>query len=75
MTVRLDAIRHHLAADNDRLREALRLIAEIAEGSTTAGSLPNIARLARNALVSAAAGNTALRQPATDPKEQKADAR
>jgi hypothetical protein len=50
----------HLAHDNDRMREALALIADIAEGSTTANSLPNIARVARNALVGAAPANPAL---------------
>lgn len=52
--VHSDAIRHHVEADNARLREALRVIADIGEASTTANSLPNIARIARNALVSAA---------------------
>lgn len=57
------AMRQHLAHDNARLREALALIADIAEGSTTANSLPNIARLARAALVSAVRENHALRHP------------
>jgi hypothetical protein len=39
-----------LTADNARLRAALELIADIGEGSTTANSLPHIARLARKAL-------------------------
>lgn len=69
MIVRSEAMRHHLAADNQRLREALTLIADIAEGSTTANSLPNIARLARNALLSAAHENEALRHPAHKPRE------
>jgi hypothetical protein len=43
----------HLAHDNARLREALHLIADIAEGSSTANSLPNVARIARNALCAA----------------------
>jgi hypothetical protein len=42
-----------IAHENQRLREALALIADIASGSTTANSLPNIARLARNALTDA----------------------
>lgn len=33
--------------------EALRIIADIAEGSTTANSLPNIARIARGAIAKA----------------------
>ncbi len=52
------AMRLQLAHENERLREAIALIADIAEGSTTANSLPNIARLARNAL---------LASPRTDP--------
>lgn len=39
-----------LTADNARLRGALELIADISEGSTTANSLPNIAKIAREAL-------------------------
>lgn len=34
----------------DRLKEALLLLATIAEGSTTANSLPNIAKIARTHL-------------------------
>ena len=56
---------NHLEADNARLREALRTIADIGEGSTTANSLPNVARIARNALVSAAPENWDLRHPVT----------
>jgi hypothetical protein len=50
----------HLEHDNRRLREALRMISDIAEGSTTANSLPNIARLARNALLAGPPANPAL---------------
>ena len=38
------------AQDDERLRRALALIADIADGSTTANSLPHIARRARDAL-------------------------
>jgi hypothetical protein len=54
------AMRLQLAHDNARLREALALIADLAEGSRTANSLPNIARVARAALVSAPRGNPSL---------------
>jgi hypothetical protein len=50
----------HLEHDNRRLREALRMISDIAEGSTTANSLPNIARLARNALLAGPPANPTL---------------
>lgn len=52
-----------LEADNDRLREALRVIADIGEGSKTTNSLPNVAKIARAALVSAATENQELRHP------------
>jgi hypothetical protein len=39
-----------VTADNARLRAALELIADIGEGSTTANSLPHIAKIARAAL-------------------------
>lgn len=55
----------HVAHDNERLREALTLIADIAEGSTTANSLPNIARIARSALVGAQPANPALTETTT----------
>ncbi|SKD04465.1 hypothetical protein SAMN05445504_9235 [Burkholderia sp. CF099] len=56
------ALSAHLRAthENERLREALALIADIAEGSTTANSLPNIARLARVALVAAQPADPAI---------------
>ncbi|WP_125483267.1 hypothetical protein [Caballeronia choica] len=49
----------HLEHDNRRLREALRMISDIAESGTTT-SLPNIARLARNALLAGPPANPAL---------------
>ncbi|CAB3758516.1 hypothetical protein [Paraburkholderia humisilvae] len=61
--------RHALSAhlrvshENDRLREVLALIADIAEGSTTANSLPNIARLARVALVGSPPADPTLQHP------------
>ncbi|MGF6978974.1 hypothetical protein QFZ94_007489 [Paraburkholderia sp. JPY465] len=45
------AMRHHLQHENDRLREALRLIVEMSENTTSAMSLGDIARIARLALV------------------------
>lgn len=69
MTVRSEAMRQHLVADNRRLREALAVIAEIGEGGNSIASLRNCARIARNALLSAASENQALRHPAHNPKE------
>lgn len=43
----------HLAHENERLREALHVIAVIAAGDMPNG-LPHVARLARNALLGAA---------------------
>ena len=64
MTVRLNAIRHHLANDNERLRDALRLIVEMCEGQPDNGTTRCIARIARTALVSALPENEALGNPA-----------
>jgi hypothetical protein len=64
MTVRLDAIRHHLANDNERLRDALRLIADMSAGQPDNEMTRHIARIARTALVSAVPENEALRNPA-----------
>ncbi|MEX3635940.1 hypothetical protein [Paraburkholderia sp. BR14320] len=44
------AVRQQHAQDNARLREALRLIGDIASGSPSALSLQDIARLAHEAL-------------------------
>jgi hypothetical protein len=58
--------RHALSAhlrsshENERLREVLALIADIAEGSTTVNSLPNIARLARVALIGSVPADPAI---------------
>jgi hypothetical protein len=57
------ALRQQLAHENDRMREALRLIADIAEHSTSAMSMTDIARLARAALVASPRENTNLRHP------------
>ena len=43
----------HLAHENERLREALHVIAVIAAGEMPDG-MPHVARLARNALLGAA---------------------
>ncbi|WP_156132359.1 hypothetical protein [Paraburkholderia terrae] len=64
MTVRLDAIRHHLANDNERMREALRLIADVCDGQPGNDLTRYVARIARSALVSAVPENEALRNPA-----------
>ncbi|MFP4891246.1 hypothetical protein [Paraburkholderia sp. EG304] len=47
------AMRLHLQHENERLREALRLIADMSEHSTSALVLGDIARIARVALVTA----------------------
>jgi hypothetical protein len=59
-----DAMRHHIEADNERLRAALRIIEDIGEGGNSIASLRNCARIARNALVSAAPVNPDLHHPA-----------
>jgi hypothetical protein len=51
--VRSDQMRARALHDAARLREALALIAQLAEGTTSALTLPDIARIARAALVSA----------------------
>ena len=63
MAVRNDAIRHHLANDNIRLREALKLIDEMCAGQPDNDMTKHIARIARNALVSAVPENKALAVP------------
>jgi hypothetical protein len=55
------AMRLHLQHDNDRLREALAIIADIAQASNDSKSLPNIARIARSALVEAQRANPSPR--------------
>ncbi len=60
MAIRHDAIRHHLANDNVRLREALKLIGEMCAGQPNNDMTRHIARIARNALLSAAPENKAL---------------
>lgn len=42
--------RNEAACRADKMRDTLAMIADIAEGSRTANSLPNIARIARSAL-------------------------
>ncbi|KAK48380.1 hypothetical protein BG58_33215 [Caballeronia jiangsuensis] len=64
MTVRLEAIRHHLANDNARMREALQLIVAMCDGQPDNEVSRYVARVARNALVSAAPENKDLRSPA-----------
>ncbi|WP_395066161.1 hypothetical protein [Paraburkholderia silvatlantica] len=55
------ALRVAHAHENERLREALVLIAEMAETSTSALSMTDIARLARAALAPSNPPNPALR--------------
>ncbi|WP_233854263.1 hypothetical protein [Paraburkholderia sp. HD33-4] len=54
-------MRAHLAHENERMREALRLIATMAETGGSAIAMIDIARIARNALISVPAENVALR--------------
>jgi len=51
--MRSDHIRERALHDASRLRDALALIAEMAERSHSALTLPDIARIARTALVGA----------------------
>ncbi len=46
-----EQLRNRALHDTERLREALALIAQMAEGTTSALTLPDIARIARAALV------------------------
>lgn len=46
--------RHHVEADNERLREALRTIHELCTSSKPSEELRTVAKIARGALVSAA---------------------
>jgi hypothetical protein len=57
------AMRLHLAHDNERLRAALRTIVEMAEHSTSALTMNDIARIARGALIAIPRENPALRHP------------
>ena len=45
------ALRLHLQHGNDRMREALSVIADIAQSSAAPKSLPTTARIARSALI------------------------
>lgn len=54
------ALRLHLQHDNDRMREALSVIADIAQSSSDPKSLPIIARIARSALVGANPANPSM---------------
>ncbi|WP_028210759.1 hypothetical protein [Paraburkholderia mimosarum] len=57
------AMRVHLQHENERLRDALRLIVEMSENTTSALTLDDVARVARNALIPATPENKALRAP------------
>ena len=52
-----------IAHENERMRSALRTIADMAERSTSALTMPDIARIARAALVTSPRENTSLRAP------------
>ena len=60
------AMRLHLAHDNERLREALRTIEQMAACSTSALTMTDIARIARNALIAIPRENVDLRHPERD---------
>ncbi len=66
MAVRHDAVRHRLADDNGRLRHALQLIVEMCGAQPDNDMTRDIARIARNALVSAMPENKDLRSPAPE---------
>ncbi|WP_322092795.1 hypothetical protein [Paraburkholderia bannensis] len=59
------AMRLQLQHDNDRLRDALQIIAEIAATSSDPKSMPNIGRIARAALVGATPANPTLARETT----------
>jgi hypothetical protein len=52
-----------LAHENQRMRDALVLIADMAEHSTSALTMQDIARLARGALIASPRENATLRHP------------
>lgn len=54
------ALRLHLQHDNDRMRESLSVIAEIAQSSSDPKSLSVIARIACSALVGANPANPSM---------------
>ena len=54
------AMRLHLSHDNERLREALRTILDLAEFSTSAMIQQDVARIARNALIPVNPPNPAI---------------
>lgn len=53
----------HLAHDNDRMREALAVIADMAEHTTSALTMTDIARIARSALLSGPPADPTLEHP------------
>jgi hypothetical protein len=63
------AMNLHLAHDNRRLRDALKVIAEMAERSTSALTMSDIARIARGALIAVPCENAELRHPENAEKE------
>lgn len=66
MMLHHDAIRHQLAHDNNRMREALRLIETLCVTSSEkqhAGALRDIARVARNAQLMHQIEDITLRHP------------
>jgi hypothetical protein len=53
----------HLAHDNDRMREALATIADMAEHTTSALTIADIARIARSALLGGPPADPTLQHP------------
>ena len=64
LTAHALALRQQLAHEDQRMREALQLIAQMSECSTSALTMQDIARIARAALIASPRENTTLRQPA-----------
>jgi len=63
LNMNLTAMQLHLVHDNRRLRDALHVIAEMAEHSPSAMTMTDIARIARAALVAVPRENPSLRHP------------
>jgi hypothetical protein len=53
----------HLAHDNDRMRDALAVIADMAERTTSALTMTDIARIARSALLGGLPADPTLEHP------------
>ncbi|KDR31770.1 hypothetical protein BG60_29025 [Caballeronia zhejiangensis] len=66
--MRSDHMRARALHEAARLREALALIADLAERTTSALVLPDIARLARSALIGSAPADPRLSAESTEAK-------